>query len=96
VPISRCFWTFGTVLFLFFGYLSEFSECSTLASFLPFVLEMAEGLEGFLRNVMRSKTDEKLFEHYERCLKAYASRPCCAGDLPYKPSMVRAGRSEVW
>ena len=49
----------------------------------PLVWRMASKLEGFLEEVMRRNSDQALHEPLGKCLKAYASRPSCAGAPPY-------------
>ena len=44
---------------------------------------VASKLEGFLEEVMRRNSDQAHHEPLGRCLKAYASRPSCAGAPPY-------------
>ena len=88
MPISGGFRTFGRVLFLFFGYPSEiFRVLHPGVTGFPLVRRMASKLEGFLEEVMRRNSDQALHEPLGKCLKAYASRPSCAGAPPYKPNI---------
>ena len=97
MPIFGWVRTFRTVLFLFFGYQGEFSECSTPASFLlAFSVRMvAQHLSALLEAAMLvAVPDKTLHRILKLALRAYAPPPLFAPALvPLKRNPSRLCRA---